>query len=60
MPEILKILLTLAVLWSTIYSASYAAFQFKNKKHKSGIAALVLVMLMLSTFILSDILPVYP
>ena len=60
MPNILKLIFTLAVLWSAVYSASYAVFQFKNKKHKGGYTTLVLVILMLSTFILSGILPVYP
>ncbi len=53
MPTILKIILALGVLWSSVYSASYAAYQFKNKKHKSGIATLVLVVIMVSTFIYS-------
>ncbi len=60
MPNIIKIILTLGVLWSTVYSASYAAFQFKCKKHKSGLATLVLVVIMFSAFILSDVLQVYP
>ena len=60
MPTLFKIILALGVLWSTIYSASYAAYQIKNKKHKSGIATLVLVIVMLTAFTLSGILRVYP
>lgn len=60
MPTILKIILTLGVLWSTIYSASYAVYQIKNKEHKSGLAALVLVIVMLTAFTLSGILRFYP
>lgn len=60
MPNILKLVFTLAVLWSAVYSVSYAAFQLKNKKHKSGISTLVLVLIMLAAFTLSGILQVYP
>ena len=60
MPLILKIILTLGVLWSTVYSASYAAFQLKNKKHKSGLSTLVLVLIMIAAFILSDASPISP
>lgn len=60
MPTVLKIILTLGVLWSTVYSASYAAFQLTHKKHKSGIAALVLVIVMLTAFTISGILRFFP
>ena len=60
MPAVLKIILVLGVLWSSIYSASYAAYQIKNKEHKSGITALVLVIVMLTAFTLAGILRVSP
>lgn len=60
MPNILKIILTLAVLWGMVYSASYAAFQLKNKEHKSGLATLVLVVIMILTFTISGVLRVFP
>ncbi len=60
MPTILKIILALGVLWSTVYSASYATYQIKNKEHTSGIATLVLVIVMITAFTLSGILRVYP
>jgi len=52
LPQLLKILLGFLVLWSTVYSGSYAVFLLKNKNFKSAFFTFMLIfaMLVLATF----------
>lgn len=52
MPTALKIIMGIAVLWSTVYSLSYAIFELKQKRPKSGLAAIFTVAAMASVFCL--------
>lgn len=53
MPILIKILFTVFVLWSTIYSASYCAFQIKKKNVRGAVTISVLSLIMIVTFGLS-------
>lgn len=48
MPLFLKIIFSLAALWSLIYNIRFTTFEFKNKHIKSAVATLFLTALMLS------------
>ncbi len=59
MPLFLKFFLGAGVLWSLVYSTSYALLCFKEKKHKTALTVLVLLSAMLVSFILSCVLPFF-
>ena len=39
------------VLWGTVYSLSYAVFELKQKRPKSGMATILMVAAMVSAFL---------
>ena len=47
MPLLLKIIFSLATLYSLIYNIHFITFEFKNKHTKSAVATLILTALML-------------
>ena len=53
MPILIKILFFICVLWSTIYSASYCAFQLKKKNVRGAVIVAVLSLILLLSFGLS-------
>ncbi len=53
MPILIKILFTASVLWGTVYSASYCAFQIKKKNIKGAVTISVLSLFMIVAFGLS-------
>ena len=50
MPLIIKICITLAVIWSTVYTFSFAAAEFKDKNRHGGTAAAVLAVILIAVY----------